>query len=304
MSLHRRAIVDAEPPDIGFQAAFGFYLGLIAAGLVAVVGLLADVTTASLLATLPTTVTGVMIVGHVLAKRFHGLPELIGRRLRWRLACYLPAVGLVAVALAPGATPLAYTARYLAITVAMALLVGVTAFGLERLCRARFVEAITTDEPVVTWSYRPAGLLSRNGLWMVLTVFVVMAGVMSVVGGTLFGLLWLAYGVIVVAWTWSGTDDDSRGKSYYGKRYSLEMAPEPDEWGELRAHEYGVRLDLGRSRRFVPWERIEGIELTDDELVLKRRFRNLRCDRDAIDDPEAEAVLEALETARDAASRR
>jgi hypothetical protein len=54
MSLeHRRPIASAGQPDIGFQAAFGFYLGLVTGGLVAFVGLLAGVTTPTLLGALP-----------------------------------------------------------------------------------------------------------------------------------------------------------------------------------------------------------------------------------------------------------
>lgn len=299
MSLeHRRPVADAEPPDIGFQAAFGFYLGLVTGGLVALVGLFADVTTATLLGTFPTVVTAVTLAGHVVAKRVHGLPERIGRRRRWRLACYLPAAGFGVVALAPNVTSLESTSRYLAVTVALALVLGLTALGLEQLCRNRFVEAITADEPSVTWSYRPASAFSQGGFGVVLLCFVLVGGVTSVVSGNFFGLFWIVFGVVMAAWIWFDVEDNSDGKKYYGKRFSFDIGPDSENaLGELHAHERGIRFDQGRSRKLTPWEKITDVELTDDELVLERRFRNLRCDRSVIDDPEA--VLAALEEARE-----
>ncbi|MFC4436711.1 MULTISPECIES: hypothetical protein [Natrialbaceae] len=299
MSLERRReVVDSEPPDIGFQAAFGFYLGLVVGGIAAFAGLLADVTTATLLGTFPTVVTAVTLAGHILAKRAHGLPERIGRRWRWRLACYLPAVGFAAAVLAPSVTPLEATSRYLAVTVALALVLAVTALGLQQLCRNRYVEAITADEPSVTWSYRPASAFSRGGVGVILVCFVLVGGLTSVVTGTLSGLFWVAFGGVVAAWSWFDVENDSGGKKYYGTRFSFDASSVSENaLGELHAHERGIRFDQGRSRKLTPWEKITDVELTDDELVLERRFRNIRCDRSVIDDPEA--VLAALEEARE-----
>ncbi|TYL40698.1 hypothetical protein CV102_01050 [Natronococcus pandeyae] len=304
MSLeHRRPVADAEPPDIGFQAAFGFYLGLVAGGLVALVGLLADVTTATLLGTFPTVVTAVTLVGHVVAKRAHGLPERIGRRRRLRLACSLPAVGFAAAAVAPSVTSLEHTGRYLALMIGFALVLGVTALGLSSLCRNRYVEAITADEPAVTWDYRPASAFSQGGVWIVLLFFVVTAGGANAAVGDAFGLFWIAFGVVMAVVILVDVESNSNGKKYYGKRFSIETtANSENALGELHAHERGIRLDQGRSRKLTPWEKITDVELTDDELVLERRFRNLRCDRSAIDDPEA--VLEVLLETRARAEER
>lgn len=294
MSLeHRRPVASAGRPDLGFQAAFGFYLGLVAGGLVALVGLAADVTTATLLGSFPTVVTAVTLVGHLLAKRSHGLPQRIGRRRPLRLACYLPAIGFAAAAVAPTVTPLEPATRYFAVTILLAAVVGVTAFGLERLCRKQYIEAMTADEPTITWSYRPASWLTSAGVWipLVFLCFVIGAGVASVATGSTVGLFWIGFGLLMFVWTWViGTGDDN-GKQYYGSRFSLDVDQQTQQ-GTLRAHERGVRHDVGRSRKLIPWEKISDIGLTDDELVLERRFRNLRCDRDAIDDPES--VYEAL----------
>lgn len=281
-----RPVPDADPPDIGFQAAFGFYLGLVAGGLVVLAGLVADATTATLLGTFPTVVTAVTLGGHVLAKRARGLPERIGRSRRSRLVCYLPAAGFAAAALAPSAGLLELTARYLVATVALGAVLAVTAVGLERLCRNRFVEAVTPDEPTATWSYRPAGALARNGVWIGSAALVAVGGLWTLGLGDPIGLLWVAYGAVMLASNWLEFDPDDG--------WIARTSPDPNrERGELRVHDRGVRYDRGRSRKLVPWERIAEIRLTEDELVLERRFRNLRCDRSAIDDPEA--VYESLE---------
>jgi hypothetical protein len=300
MSLeHRRPIANAGRPDLGFQAAFGFYLGLVAGGLVAFVGLLADVTTPTLLGALPTTVTAVTIAGHVAAKRSHGLPDRIGRRRRLRVACYLPAVGFAAAAAAPFVTPFDPTTRYVALLIGFTAVVGVAGFGLASLCRRQFVEAITTDEPTTTWTYRPAGLFHAGGVLVFLMAFFVLAGaVMSAATGSVRGLFWVAFGVVMIVWTWVIGQGENNSKKYYGKRFKM-TAPSDVGQGELRAHERGVRHDQGRSKRLVPWTQISDIRLIDDELVLERRFRNLRCDREAIDEPEAvyESLLEVRERA-------
>ncbi len=292
MSLeHRRPVTSAGQPDLGFQAAFGFYLGLVAGGLVALVGLAADVTTATLLGSFPTVVTAVTLVGHVLAKRSHGLPQRIGRRRLLRLACYLPAVGFAAAAVAPSVTSIGSDARYLAVTILLTVVVGVTAFGLERLCRKQYVVAITADEPTVVWTYQPASMFSNPDFWMPMLAFVAMGLSASLATGSVIGLLWIAFGVLIAVGSWMITVGDTNGKQYYGTRFSLDVDAKKQQ-SELRAHERGVRHDAGRSSTLIPWEKISDIRLTDDELVLGRRFRNLRCDRDAIDDPEA--VYEAL----------
>lgn len=297
MSLeHGRPLADPDPPDIGFQAGFGFYLGLVAGGFVAVGGALADVAAVTLLGVLPTTVTAVTIVGHVLAKRAVGLPERIGRSRRLRFATYLPAILFGTVTFAPLWTPapFEFATRHLAVTGAFALVAGIAAFGLERLCRNQYVEAVTADGPAITWNYEPAGPL-RDGAWTMLVVLMPVAGVASLVAGNAFGLFWIAYGVVVLAWDRFdfGGDGAKRG----GKRFSLDVGDSQRVVGELRAHERGIRLDRGRASKLVPWERIDGVELAGDELVIeRRRWVDLRCDRGAIDDPEA--VLEGIERAR------
>ncbi|QSX01177.2 PH domain-containing protein [Haloterrigena alkaliphila] len=295
-SHERRPTLEIGEPDIGFQAGFGFYLGLVAAGVATIVGLLADVGTATLLGVLPSTVTVVAIVGHIYARGARGLPERIGRS-RWRrLGCYAPAGAFTAVLLTAGITPVEATGRFVVLTVAAAVLAGVSGFGLDRMAKNRYVDALTADEPAATWTWQRSGGWNGEPAYAVIMAVMILAGVVSVWQGEWYlGPFWIVYGVVMIL----------------SRRYGWYDLDETDHWNppEIRAHEAGLVVDRSFWNEFVPWETIDGVRLTDDELVVERRrfgldssLFDLRCDRSAIDD--AEAVLEALERARGRADRR
>nr|WP_083822847.1 hypothetical protein [Halopiger xanaduensis] len=270
---------DVGEPDIGFQAGFGFYLGVVATGVAAIGGLLAGATTATLLGLLPSALTAVAVVGHILAKRAHGLPERIGGS-RWRqLASYLPAAGFGAVPFGlEGGGQLAVVAG------AFAVLTGVSAFGLNRLSRKRYADAVADDEPAARWTWHRAGYLSGETATTALAAVTVGGGLAMAVTGYWFGLFWLVYGIAMLLaerTDWGGLDDI-----------------DPNErWNppEISAHDAGLVIG---DRKFVPWKQIADVRLTDDELVLERDGYgfDIRCARSAIDDPEA--VLEGIERAR------
>ncbi len=294
-SHHRQLSLEVSEPDVGFQAGFGFYLGIVVTGVVAIAGLLADAGTAALLGILPSTVTAVAIVGHIYASRTRGLPERIGRS-RWRrLGCYAPAAAFTAVLLTAGVTPIDATGRFVVLTVAAAALAGVSGFGLERMAKNRYVDALTGDEPAATWTWQRSGGWTGEPAYTVIMALMVLAGLVSVWQGQWYlGPFWVVYGVAMIL----------------SRHYDLYDLDETDRWNppEIRVHEAGLVVDRSFSKEFVPWGAIDGVRLTDDELVVERhRFGldssvfDLRCDRSAIDDPEA--VYEALERARERATR-
>ncbi|WP_226040210.1 PH domain-containing protein [Natrinema sp. DC36] len=297
MSSHeRRARLEIDEPDIGFQAGFGFYLGIVATGIVAIAGLLAGASTATLLGVLPSTVTVVAIVGHIFAKRSHGLPERIGGT-RWRrLACYAPVVAFTAVLVGSAFTPIDATGRFVVVTIVVAVLAGVSGFGLERMAKNRYVDALTADEPVATWTWQRSGGWTGEPAYTVIMALMILAGVVSVWQGEwLLGPFWIIYGAVMIL----------------SRRYGWYDLDETDRWNppEIRIHEVGLVVDRSFWKRCIPWETIDGVRLTDDELVVERRrfgfdssVFDLRCDRSAIDDPES--ISEALERARVRAERR
>ena len=294
MASHGRQLaLEVGEPDIGFQAGFGFYLGLVAAGAAATAGLLAGVTTATLLGVLPTTVTAVAIVGHVLAKRAHGLPERIGRSRRYRLACYVPPVAFAATLLGSRLTPIDATGRFVALTLATVLVTGVAAFGVDRMARNRYVDAITADDPAATWTFQRAGLTSGGVVFSACMGITVVVGLaMAVLSNSVYGLFVAAYGVFLYA-----TSQFDLG----GEWNDFDPA---ERWNPptVRAHEAGLVVDKQFAKTFVPWDDVADVRLTDDELVVERRWRDLRCARSVIDDPEA--VLEGIERARGRAGDR
>ncbi len=273
-----------DTPDIGFQAGFGFYLGVVVVGVAAIAGLAADVSTATLLGVLPTALTVVTIAGHVIARRSHGLPERIGRS-RWRrAACYVPPLAFAVTLFAATFELIDPGTRIYLVTVVFALLSAPAAYGIDRMSRNRYVEAATADEPVATWQYHPVGLLSGRTSFTVVVGLLIGLGILGALLGRLRALLWPVYGVVMLVSTRLGRRNaaDSSG------RWNVPT---------LRAHRAGLVVQRPFARTLLPWDAIEDVRLTDDELVLERRRRfDLHCDRDPIDDPEA--VCEAIERTR------
>ncbi|MDQ2049960.1 hypothetical protein RBH26_05635 [Natronolimnohabitans sp. A-GB9] len=289
MAHERRSPLEpaVSSPDLAFTAGFGFYLGLVAAGAVSVAALVAGASTEALLATAPGTVTAVLLAVLITGERLRGIPEQIGRRRRSRAICYVPAAAFAAVLLVPAVGPLAYTARFAIVTIALAALTAAAAVGVARMARNRYVEAVTVDEPAATWTGHRTGFGSGEGAISALMGVLVVVGLAgAVTNGWIGGVLVAVYGVAFLL----------------GSRFDLW-----DDWDEsdgrrnpptFRAHQAGLVFERPYERRLLPWAAIEDVRLTADELVLERdglRF-DIRCDRSAIDDPEA--VLETIERTR------
>ncbi|OLZ42727.1 hypothetical protein A6E15_13540 [Natrinema saccharevitans] len=283
-------------PDIGFQAGFGFYLGIVVTGIVAIAGLLADVGTAALLGILPSTVTAVAIVGHIYASRARGLPERIGRS-RWRrLGCYAPAAAFTALLFTAEIMPIDDTGRFVILTVVVAVLAGVSGFGLDRMAKNRYVDALTADDPATTWTWQRSGGWTGEPAYTVIMAFMILAGLVSISQGEWYlGPFWVVYGAVMIL----------------SRRYGWYELDETDRWNPptVHVHEAGLVVDRSFWKGFIPWETVDGVRLTDDELVVERRrfgldsgVFDLRCDRAAIDD--ADAVVAALERTRRRAEER
>ncbi|OVE85222.1 hypothetical protein B2G88_10835 [Natronolimnobius baerhuensis] len=274
-------------PDIAFQAGFGFYLGLVVTAGVMVAGILANVTTGALFGLVPSTLLIVTIIGHFIARRTRGLPERIGGSLPRRVASYLPVAALVAV---PSGLSLTSTApfgleatpRLGAVTATSGLVLAATAYGLNRLSRTRYVDSRTDDEPIASWDWVRAGMYSSDTISMFAGLFLLISGLAIAANGSLFGLFWAGYG----------------GFLALSSQYESASWADPSErWNPPEIAVYDAGLVL-KNRTLLEWDAISDVRLTDEELVIEReRFaRDIRCHRDAIDDPDA--VLEAIEQAR------
>lgn len=283
-SQERQQPLDVGESDIGFQAGFGFYLGLVTTGFAAIVGLLVGASTATLLGVLPSTVTVVAIVGHILAKRTHGLPERIGRSRRRRLACYVPPATFATVLVLPVVAPIELTGRFIVVTIVVVLLTAIAAFGVDRMAQNRYVDAITADEPMATWPWHRTTY--RFGHWAVTAILAlaIVSGLVSAWFGNWAGLFPACYCTAILL-----QQHFDLGETYVdpSNRYNPPA---------IQLHDAGLVIDTAFTKTLVPWDAIEAIRLTDDALVVERRWVDIRCDRSAIDDPEA--VYAAIETAR------
>ena len=268
-------------PDVGFQAAVGFYVGATLAGLGAVAGALAGLSSEQLLGTVPTLLTAGLVVGIVLGRRAHGLPERLGSSRRTRLACTLSPLSVAGLALTSLVTPLSADSRLAVLAVVATLVTTIAAVGLGRLARNRYVAAVTPGEPIARWDWRWPE--STRYAFTGVAIVMIAVGSWNVFwtdGGGVAGLMIVAYGLIYLV-----TVHTERGEI------------EPWNPPEVRVYEPGVVVNRPLSRKLYPWEAIDDVRLTDDELVLeRRRWFDLRCDRENLED--AEAVYEAIERAR------
>ncbi|ELY88839.1 PH domain-containing protein [Natrialba taiwanensis] len=301
MTAHeRRATLEISDPDIGFQAGFGFYLGVVVTGIAAAVATAAGAATATLLGLLPSVVTCVAILGHILAKRAYGLPERIGRSRRRRLGCYLPAIVLTALVAAPAVVAAGLSARFQLVVGVFALLAGLSAYGLDRMSRNRYVAALTPEEPAASWEYHPAGISPSEFIFAGIMALVVVFGLVTAAAGNGQGLIWALYGILIFL------------TSHRGPGSWNELDP-GDRWNppELRAHEAGLIHKRPFARKLIPWDAITDVRLTDDELVLERqwfgrfssRWLDVRCDREAIES-DAESLRDALDRVRQTETHR
>ena len=281
------SVPDISPPDLGFKAGFGFYLGVIVAGLTAIAGVVGDAATATILVTAPSTLTAVLLFVFIFGHRLRGLPERIGQSRRRRLTCYLPAAAFAGVFAVPAVTSLESTARLGTLAIALSLLSGAVAVGVARMARNRYVTAMTPDEPVTTWTYHRAGYWTSEWIATGGMALLIVGGLALAWYGSWIGLLWVGYGLVFVL---------SSRFGWFDTWYNIDPS---DRWGapSIRAHAAGVVLEQSFATKLIPWASISEISLTDDELILERRWLDIRCDRAAIEDPEA--VFAQLELARD-----
>ncbi|USZ71076.1 PH domain-containing protein [Natronosalvus halobius] len=268
-----------EVPDIGFRFGFGAYVAAILTATVTAAAGLAGVTGTTVLALAPGTVTVGVIGGGILAGQYHGLAERLGRRRWLGVQCSLPALPFVGLALTPFVTNVGASVA----GVAILGVIGIVLAGLlvAAMATNRYVDAVTSDEPAVAWTWAKAGVLRRE---LVIGVGFLLVGLGSFYSGDrTFTVLWGGHGLF---WLVAG---------YSSSLFDADSVSTPT----LAAHEAGLVVDRGFTKRLLPWEAITGVEITADELVIERDWRSLRCRRDAIDDSESvAATLEGLRTER------
>lgn len=280
-------------PDVAFSAGFGFYLAVLVAGGIALGAFATGATAATVLAIVPTAVVAVVLLTVLAGDRLAGLPVALGRSRRRRLLPFLPVGGFVGVLGASALGPLEASGRLVVVTIALTGLAGASAVGVATMARHRYVDAVTA-EPLASWTWQGPGF--DDSPWgyvaVVASTLLVFGGLGSLLYGNVASVTVVGYGTFVLLF-WLG---NRRGWMDWGPWDQKTRFSGVD----LEAHDAGLVVDRFETK-LIPWDRIDDVCLTENELVLERRgWFDVRCDRDAIDDPEA--VLEGIERAREQAT--
>ncbi|ELY65490.1 hypothetical protein [Natrinema versiforme] len=260
-----------DRPDAALQLAFGGYVGVLAAGVAAVV---AAFTTAQPTLVLGAAIAGVSsgcLVGLVLARRVRGLAGRIGRTRRRRVAVVLFSVpfGVVTAVSVFGTLE----SRLAPVALLSAVAVAVTGSLLEWVAQTRYVDAVTGDDPGAAWPWTPPSNPILDVV--VLALWLLLGGMNAATGDWTASIVWFG---LAIFWVCGGL---AEGRWRVG---SLGDAP------EVRVYEAGLVKRRPYTRSLVPWTEVSHVRLREDELVIDRGFFDVRFDRDELAD------LEALQT--------
>ena len=261
---------DLEATDLRFRFACGVYGGVLLAGVVSILAPVVEFASPDPVVTYLLGFAAGFVGGVALATADRTLPTRLGRTLGRRLAVVAPALvfGLLWLVALEG------TAGTVAL--ASAILVFATGYVLSQLAGNRYVDAVTPGDPDETWRWDPPGSVRLDVALFVLYVFL---GVGNVVNGNWQGAsLWLALGVVWI------------GSCFAEGRWSF--GPGRDRC-EIQFYENGLVKRRPYTRTFVAWDDINHTRLRGDELVLDYGLRDVRFDRDELEDPDA--VLEAVD---------
>ena len=288
--------VDNPEPETGvdWPAALALYVATVAAVIVGVIGVAAGGSSDVILGLVPTAFTGGVLCGAIVARATPRLALRLGV-WRWRtVALCLPAVavaGVVVVLSAVGRVPGNW---HLPLAAATLLGIGLSGRLLALVARDTYVGTAIDHERagIATWTWHQSGThVGMLGLGLGLLAS---AGVLTVnQGQPPVRMLFAASLCVALGWDLTVSIPKPGGDV-------VTLSPLPGmkyERGELRAYEAGLVFEpklIPSYRRFVHWDRITSVGLTEEKLVLERRFRpDIRCDRSRIDN--LEGVVTALE---------
>lgn len=262
-----------ERPDAMFQVASGAYGGVLLAGIATIFAGALDGWPASLESASAGGFLAGALGGFLLARVDQRLPIRLGRSAVRRVALALPALVFLGTWFAPFETP----ANHVALVTA--LLVFATGYTLSQLAGNRYVEAVTPGTPERTWNWEPVGTPVAD--IVIAIMWAVLAIGNAAVGNWLEGLVWLT---IASFWAVSCLVE---GRWSFG--------PGRDRC-ELQCYDGGLVRRRPYTKSFVAWDDVDHVRLRNGELVLDSGLRDVRFDRDELEDPDAflDAVDERL----------
>jgi len=292
-----------EEPDIGFVSASGVYVAIVFVASLISIGSGANWTSATIVGSVSTAGTVGLIVGALLARRLRGVPERLGQRRRqWFVLFVVPTLfGLCTVAvLLFSAVPTSMAVG----TVFGALTSFVASLLMVSMVKTRYARAVTPGEPVVSIPYQPDQRLQLVAVaGSLTTIFLILQfglGVSWSVGGGLLIFILISGFVAVLSYIDQQIDSgptggvldrvlpNEQGATRFGQRLSMpsvDPGQNPGTLPTLEVYEHGILVHGGIETRFLPWEAISDIRLTEAHLCFVRpRWFNTRCAREVVDD--------------------
>lgn len=266
-----------EPSDGRFRLAVAVYAGTLVAGAVSIAAVLTALVPGDLPVVYAVGFAGGFVGGLALAIAVPRLPSRLGRSLVRRVALVAPAFPVLF------GWFLLIESTVGLVVLWSALAVFASGYVLSQLAGDRYVDAITADEPDERWRWEPADSAVLDGviagLWALLAVGNV------AVGNHLEAVVWL---MLAVSWIAGGL---AEGRWSFGPRR---------ERCEIQLYGTGLVERRPYTKTFVPWDEIGHVRLREGELVLDRGLRDVRFDREELEDPDA--LLEAIDRRLDAAA--
>ncbi|NGM68196.1 hypothetical protein G6M89_04080 [Natronolimnobius sp. AArcel1] len=283
----------APDPGAGFQAATGIYLGALVSGTLSLGMAIGDASSGVFFSVITTVFTLGLVVGALAAWWRSGLADRLGEQ-RWRLVLTgSPTVAIAGLAWLLFATGAAASEWYLvplAVTVSVALAAG---WVLTAMARETHLESII-DEPAVRWEWQRVGVdVAAVGIGV--AFLAVGLGLWTTTGRTS-----IMFVVVAVAFILQGLSPLFVAGDSPWASTALFYNPEAFDRShhEIQATEVGLILEPMMKpsyKKRIPWSQITDIQLTEDELRLKRGWRPaIRCDRTVIDD--ADDVVTTVQT--------
>lgn len=282
----------AVDSGVEYQAAVGAYVGALLTGVVTIALVVGDVSSGALLSLLPSVFTAGLLIGAIVAWAHPETAVRLGS-LRWPIAvCCLPAVALGAAVWLLSRADIVGTDWQLLPAALAAIGAALAGWILGASARDSYVESVV-DDPVASWTWEPSGPEYAMLGWG-LACFVASTACYLAFGKPLLmlfvvGIMLVLQGLPVEFW-----DDDTVRVPIRIIPVAYETEAPDFSRGEFRVADAGLIVAPSMKpayKSLIPWGRIADVRLTDDELVLERRWKPaIRCDRSGIDDP---AALEA-----------
>ncbi len=318
---HRRpALPDTlGTPDIGFVAACGVYLGVIFIAALVAVGIAARWAVPTIIGSISSAGTVGLIAGAVLANRLPGLPERLGERRRRQLGLLVPPGAFAAlsglVLFVPGLPSAAAAGTGFGAIASLA--VGVMMIS---MVKTRYARAIAPEEPLlsVPRQHQVTGQVALAFASVAVSLALVGSSVgvswSAVLSTLLFVGVLFGFVLVVLLVQWASNSErggsllarvlpNDQGATRFGQRLSMDavtLDTNPDVLPTLEVHELGIVLKSDTDARFLPWDAITTVRLTEEYLLFERpRWVDIRCPREAIAD--SRAVYAEVQRVRQAA---